>query len=73
MVYQFCVRPTLQEMVFENSLSDHETRSIRCHVGIHVDSTPILHSLTYSIGPSSVVLTELGPAPPFPPTRVLKV
>jgi hypothetical protein len=25
----------LQEVVFENNPSDHETRSNRCHVGIH--------------------------------------
>ena len=31
-------------MVFEYSPSDHETRSIPGHVGIHVDFTPILHS-----------------------------
>jgi hypothetical protein len=34
----------LQEVVFENKPSDHETWSIRCHVGIHVDFTSILHS-----------------------------
>ena len=28
---------------------------------------------TYSVGPSSVVWSELGPAPPFPPMRVLEV
>ena len=33
----------LQEVVFLNNPSDHETRSIRCHVGINVDFTPILH------------------------------
>ena len=36
----------LQEVVFENSSSDHGTWSIRCHVGIHVDLTSILHSHT---------------------------
>ena len=39
-----CVRPTLQEVVFENSPRDHETRSTRCHVGIHVEFTSIVHS-----------------------------
>jgi hypothetical protein len=34
----FCVRPTLQEVVFENNPSDHETWSIWCHMGIHVDN-----------------------------------
>jgi hypothetical protein len=36
----------LQEVIFEYNPSDHETWSIRYHVGIHVDSTSILHSLT---------------------------
>ena len=64
----------LQEVVFENSPSDHGTWSIRCHVGIHVDYTSIfLHSLKYSVGPSSVVWSsELGPSLPFPPIRVLE-
>ena len=30
-------------------------------------------AFTYSVGPSSVVWSELGPAPPFPPMRVLEV
>ena len=33
-----------QDVVFKNSPSDHETTSIGCHVGIHVDFTSILHS-----------------------------
>ena len=37
-----------------------------CRVYIHL-------SFTYSAGPSSVVWTELGLAPPFPPMRVLEV
>jgi hypothetical protein len=36
----------LQHVVFEKSPSDHETWSIGCHVGTHVDFTFILHSLT---------------------------
>ena len=56
----------LQEVVFQNSPSDHEIWSIWCHVGIHVD-------LTYSVGPSSIVWSELRPAPPSPPMRVLEV
>jgi hypothetical protein len=35
-----------QEVVFENSPSDHETWSIWCHVGIYVYFTSILHSHT---------------------------
>jgi hypothetical protein len=55
----------LQEVVFENSSNDHETLSIWCHVGIHVDFYIYL-AFTHSVGPSSVVWSELGPAPPFP-------
>ena len=33
-------------MVFENNPSDHETWSIWCHIGIHVNFTSILHSHT---------------------------
>jgi hypothetical protein len=29
-------------------------------------------AFTYSVGPSNVVWSELGPAPPLPPTRVLE-
>ena len=36
----------LQEVVFEMSPSDHKTCSIRCHLGILVGFTSILHSLT---------------------------
>ena len=39
-------RAYLQEVVFENSPSDHETWSIYYHVGIYVDFTSILHSHT---------------------------
>ena len=41
----------LQEMGFANNPSVHDTLSIRCHVGNHVDFTSILHSHIYSIGP----------------------
>ena len=37
-----------------------------CRLYIHL-------AFTYSIGPSSVVWSELGPAPPCPPMRVLEV
>ena len=30
-------------------------------------------AITYSFGPSSIVWSELGPAPPFPPMRVLEM
>ena len=63
---------------FKNKPSDHETRSIRCHVGKDPCGlfTHILHHLhTHSVGPSSVTVrrSKLGPAPPFPPMRVLGV
>ena len=38
--------PVVQEVVFGNNPSDHETWSIWCRVGIHIDSTSILHSYT---------------------------
>ena len=64
MVSQFCVRPTSKRWFLKNSSSDHETRSIRCHVGIQVDVTSFL---AFHIA-SSVVWSELGLALPFPPT-----
>ena len=39
----------LQVVVFENNPNDHETWSIRCHVGIYVDFTSISHSHTPSV------------------------
>ena len=57
---------------FESSSSDHGTWSISmpcrnpCRLDIHL-------AFTYSIGPSCVVWSELGPAPPFPPMRVFKM
>ena len=61
----------LQEVVFENSPSDHETWSIRCYIENHVHFTSIHLAFTYAVGPSSVVGSKLGPAPPFPLMRVL--
>ena len=55
-----------------NSPSDHETWPIWFHVGILVESNIHL-AYAYSVGPSSVVWSELGLAPPFPPMRVLEV
>jgi hypothetical protein len=42
------VHACLQEVFFESSPSDHETWSIRCHVGIHVDLTSTLQTWTGS-------------------------
>ena len=64
----------LQEVVFKNNPSDHETWSIPWHVERN-PCRPYIHlTFTYSDGPSSVVWSsELGPAPPFPPMGVLEV
>jgi hypothetical protein len=61
-----------RDNVFENNPSDHETWSIRCHAGIPC-KLHIHRAFTYSVGPSSVVWSELGPAPPFPPMRALEL
>ena len=45
MVSRFCVRPTSKTRTLKIiQTCDHETWSIRCHVGIHVDFTFVLHS-----------------------------
>ena len=73
MVSRFCVRPTSNMWFLQMSPSDHETWSNWCHAGINVSSTSILQSLT-SNSPSTVVWSsEVGPAPPLPPMRVLEV
>ena len=54
----------LQEVVFENCPSDHETWSHL--VSCMNPCKPYTHlAFTYSVGPSSIVWSELGPAPPF--------
>jgi hypothetical protein len=64
----------LREVVFENNqvTMKHDPFDA-IEESIHVDFASILHSLIYSVGPSSVVRSKLGPAPPFPPMRVLEV
>ena len=70
----FFARPTSKRWFLETSPSDLETSSIRCHVGIHVDFYIHLAFAYYSVGPSNVVWSsQLGPAPHFPPMRVLDV
>ena len=59
-------------VVCEKSPNDHEILFVCCHVRIHVNFISIVHSLTL-LCPSSTMWSELGPTPPFPPTRVLKV
>jgi hypothetical protein len=69
MVSQFCAcEAYLQEMTSKSNPNDHETWSIWCHVRLHVDFYIHLE-ITYSIGPLSVVWSELGSAPPFPQMR----
>ena len=62
-VSRFCVRLTSKRKDLEHSPCNHETWSIRCHVGIHVDFY-IPRAFTYSVGPPSVVWREtwIGPA-----------
>ena len=69
----FCVRPTSKRWFLKIIQVTMKHKSIWCHVGIHVDFTSILHSLVYSVGPSSIVWSELGPAPPSPSIRVHEV
>ena len=57
---------------FENSPSDHEPWSIRCHVGIHVDLTSILHSNTPLV-PQVLCEANLDRLRLFPPMRVFEV
>ena len=59
----------LQEEVCENNPSDPWNMTPHrnpCRLHIHL-------AFTCSVGPSSVVWSELGPALPFPPMRVLEV
>ena len=44
MVSVFCVRSTSKKWFLKIIPCDHETRSIWCHVGVHVDFTSILYS-----------------------------
>ena len=46
MVYRFCVRPTSMRRFLKTVQSDHETWSIWCHVGHHVNFSSISHSHT---------------------------
>ena len=43
MISRFYVRPTSKRWFLKNNPSDHGTRSIQYHVGIHLDFTSILH------------------------------
>ena len=54
MVCRFCVGADHQEAGFEIYARGHETWSIGCHVGIHVDFYIHL-AFTYSVGPPNVV------------------
>jgi hypothetical protein len=50
----------LQEVGFENNQSDHETWSIWCHVGIHVDFTFVLVRAEAGIPDIPMHLQELA-------------
>ena len=66
--------PRLQETFFEDIPSDHEPWTMiqlmpcrnPCRLYSHLP-------FTYSVCPSSVVWSEIGPVPPFSPMRVLVV
>ena len=62
----------LQEVGFENSPSDHVTRSIWYHVGVQLDFTSILHSHTPLVL-EAYCKVKLDRTPPFHPMRVLGV
>ena len=71
MVSRFCVRSTSKRWFWEqckwpcNMIHWMPCRS-PCRLYIHL-------AFTYPVGPSSIVWSELGPSPPFPPMRVLEV
>ena len=72
MISQFCVMPTSKRWLLKIIQVTMKHDPIRCHVGIHADSTTILHWHTPLV-PQGVVWSELGPAPPFSPMGVLEV
>ena len=57
--------PHISPLQFESKCNDAMLLT-PCRLYIHL-------ALTYSVGPSSEVWSELGPVPPFPPMRVLEV
>ena len=71
MVSRFCVRPTSKSWFLKASKRPRDTIHSMpcknpCRLYIH-------RAFTYSVGPSSIVWRKLGPAPPFPPMRLLGV
>jgi len=71
MVSQCCVSPTSKRWflkIVQGSMKHDPFMPCRnpCRLYIHL-------AFTYSVGPSSVVWSEFGLAPPFPPMRVLEV
>jgi hypothetical protein len=62
MVSWFCVRPTSKRWFLIHLMPYRNP----CRLYIHL-------AFTYSVSPSIVVRSELRPAPPFPPIRVLEV
>ena len=68
MVSYFYVRPTSKRWflkIVQVTMKHVPCRNPR-RLYIHL-------AFTYSVGPSSVVRSKLGPAPPFPPMKVLEV
>ena len=72
MVSQFCVRPTSNRWFLTIIQLTMKHDSFDAMWEFHVDFYIPL-AITYSVGPSSVVQSEFGPAPPSPPMKVLKV
>ena len=68
---QFCVRPTSKRWflrIVQVTMNHVLVDAVKI---CHVDFASIFRSHTYSGGPSSVVWSELGPAPPFPMRMVM--
>jgi hypothetical protein len=66
---QFVFRLTPKRWLLKLVQVTMNTWSIQCHVGIHVDFTSIL-PFAYYVSPSSLVWSELGPAPRFSTNEV---
>ena len=73
MVTRCCVRPTPKKWFLKIVQVTMKTWCIWCHVGVNPCRLYIHLAFTNSGDPPSVVWRELGPAPPFPPMRVLEV
>ena len=63
MISRFCAKPTSKRWVLTIAQVTTKHYPFDAMYKIHVE-------FTYFVGPVSVVWTELGPAPPFPPMRM---